>query len=166
MMNLIDWKMKLAAVVIALVALFGWHTYKVKIAVHEAVVQVETNYAKEKLKLMEKSMAETQALKDAMEKQKKVKDEQVKTATAKYNNLSEWVRNLPSTSTSSVPGDSSARENGSEDIIGELRRRNAQDFVNYSRTTEALKIEVLSCYRQYDQVKTTLDDFRKNSPRN
>lgn len=159
------WQAKLAIVLIVLASLFAWHKHEVSLAVVQATSQMELEYAKEKFKLLDKANTETYALQARSEKLIERKNNEIKNATAQYANLLEWVRKLPANSTSSsdLPTNSNAEENRGSEVIGKLRRKDAENLANYSFRTEELKIELQLCYTTYEEVVKSLEKFRKEN---
>lgn len=160
-----DWQVKIAIILVVISGLFFWHKYEVKVAVNSALAEQQLEYQKEKFKLLDKANDATIALRNQLEKQNKETQRELQNVNTKHNDLLEWVRNLPSTSSSSSIAGSSQDSKGSrEDIIGELRRKHAIDLAEYSKTTEELKTWLNACYRDYEVVEKSLNDFKaKNS---
>lgn len=159
-----DWKVKLAIVLALVFGAYVWHKAEVKVAVNEAVTQIEAQVTKERFKLLDKANDESYRLKEQIAKNKQEKDRELQIANDKYNNLLEWVRNLPSTTGSSdSTGDTGDSKDRSEEIIAELRRRHAASLAGYSQDTEELKIHLQQCYRDYDAVKAARDKFVKEN---
>lgn len=156
----LDWKIKLAISLVVISAAYFWHLSEVRVAVNESVMQIEAQVTKERFKLLDKANEESFKLKEQIAKNKQEKDRELQIANTKYNNLLAWVRNLPSTTGSSdSTGDSRDSEAGREEVIAELRRKNAESFAEYSHRAEEVRISLMQCYRDYEAVKKARDDF-------
>lgn len=163
----LDWKVKLAIALVVISAAYFWHISEVKVAVNEAVTQIEAQVTKERFKLLDKANDESYKLKEQIAKNKQEKDRELQIANTKYNNLVAWLRNLPSTTGSSdSAGDTGDSKDRSEEIIGRLSRANAELLARYGQDTEELKIHLQQCYRDYDAVKAARDKFvKENQPK-
>lgn len=163
----LDWKVKIAIALVVISAAYFWHLSEVKVAVNEAVTQIETQATKERFKLLDKANEESFKLKEQIAKNKQEKDRELQIVNTKYNNLLAWVRNLPSTTGSSdSAGDSRDSEARREEVIAELRRKHAESLAEYSHGAEEVRIKLLQCYRDYDAVKKARDKFvEENTPK-
>ena len=161
------WQIKLFLVLAIIFGAYIWHVSEVKIAVNEAVAQIEAQVTKERSKLLDKANNENIRLKEQIAKNKQEKDRELQIANSKYNNLLAWVRNLPNqTSGGSSTGNPGDSEAGREEVIAELRRRHATDLAKYSFDAEEVKIALQQCYRDYDAVKKARDEFiEENTPK-
>ena len=146
-----------------------WHNAKINAAVKQATTSMQLGYAKEYIKLQERSDEQEVKLKGQIDQIIKDKNEKLKVANSKYNALSSWVNGLPkqppsstgsSGQVSSNPRDS---EDGSKDVIGVIRRQDASDLAKYASDAEEVRLGLLACYAQYDSVKTTLDKFKEEN---
>lgn len=163
----LDWKVKVALALVVISAAYFWHLSTVKVAVNEAVMQIEARVTKERFKLLDRANDESYRLKEQISKNKQEKDRELQIANTKYNNLLAWLRNLPSTTGSSdSTGDTRDSKDRSEEIIGRLSRANAELLARYGQDTEELKIHLQQCYRDYDAVKASRDKFvEENQPK-
>jgi ABC-type transporter MlaC component len=163
-----NWQVKLLLIFVLVFSAGVWHKAQVKTAVNEAVTQVvsdiEIQSARERFKLLDKANEESIRLRLQLEKNKQEKDYEIQIANTKYSNLLEWVRNLPSETSSGSstlsPGDSEAR---TEEVIAELRRRHANSFARYSFDAEEVKVHLVQCYKDYDAAKVSIDKFLKEN---
>lgn len=162
------WQFKLVLVVALIFGAWAWHTKEVSIAVSQAEQKLELQHAREIFKLKDRANEESIALKSRIEKQRKEKDAKIKDADARYNDLLAWVQSQSSnsTSTSGVPSNPGNAESTGRTYFGGLYTEDAVAIAENSRTTERLKIELLACYKQYDEVKDSLEKFKaKNAPK-
>jgi hypothetical protein len=160
----LGWKVKLLVLVIVLGSLFAWHRVEVNKAVTKAVAEVELQVHREKFKLLDKANEESIKLKEQLTRNKQEKDRELQAANSKYNALSEWVHNLPSTtSDSNISRDTGDSEARSEEVIAELRRRHANSFARYSFDAEEVKVHLVQCYKDYDAAKVSIDKFLKEN---
>jgi hypothetical protein len=161
------WQIKLVLVLALVFGAYTWHKAEVRVAVKETVAQIEMQSNKERFKLLDKANDATNQLKDQLAKNQKEKDRELQIANRKYNDLLEWVRNLPSqTGSGDSSGSASDSEAGREEVIAELRRRHASDLAKYSHDAEEVRLALLQCYRDFDAVKAARDKFvKENSPK-
>lgn len=160
------WQVKITLVLALIFGVYTWHKAEVKIAVNEAVTAIETQATKERFKLLDRANEESFKLKEQIAKTKQDKERELQIADTKYRDLLQWVRNLPgTTSGSDSTGSTGNSEDRSEEIIGELRRSNAEALAGHAYQTEELKVNLIACYRDYDAVKAARDKFvKENKP--
>jgi predicted P-loop ATPase len=94
----------------------------------------------------------------------KEKQNALQTSTNKYNDLLKWVQSQPfrtngSTSEGNLIRDTSNPEGTRGVSFNGLLQQDAINLVEYAQRTEELKVYLNSCYRQYDDVKSTVDAF-------
>jgi hypothetical protein len=159
------WQVKLAIVLVVISGLFFWHKYEVKVAVNEAISAQQLEYQKEKFKLLDKANDATIALRDKAEQNNKDKDAKIKTLNARVSTLASSLRNRPErpTSTSSVPGSTSTAESLKGATGVQLYRPDGEFLVWFAGQTTQLQVELQTCYKQYDEVKDSLDKFKKDN---
>ena len=167
MISLLDWKVKVAFAFVVITGMYFFHVSEVKIAVNEAVTAIEAQTTKERFKLLDRANEESFKLKEQIAKTKQEKERELQIADTKYRDLLHWLRNLPSTTSGSGSTRSTGNsEDRSEEIIGELRRSNAEALAGYAYQTEELKVNLIACYRDYDAVKAARDRFvKENKPK-
>lgn len=161
------WQVKVILVFALIFGAYVWHRSEVKIAVNEAVTAIEAQTTKERFKLLDRANEESFKLKEQIAKTKQEKERELQIADTKYRDLLHWLRNLPSTtSDSDSTGSTGNAEDRSEEIIGELRRSNAEALAGYAYQAEELKVNLIACYRDYDAVKAARDKFvKENKPK-
>lgn len=156
------WQVKLALVAALIFGAWMWHKAEVKIAVSEAEQRIELQYAREIFKIKNKANEESIALKGKVETQRKETNAKLKDADVRYNDLLAWLQSQSSSTPSNngVSNNSSNAESTRGTYFGGLYTEDAIALAESSRSAERLKIELLACYKQYDEVKDTLDNFR------
>ena len=155
------WQTKIIILIIVLVSLFSYHKVLVHKAVTQATNELKLEYAQQVFRQVEIAKDESIKLKQEKEKADAEYKKNLANANARYKRLSDWVRDLPKyPSGSDNPGDTGDAENRPDDIVGELRRKHAEELAGYSLRAETLRQGLLSCYRQYDTVKEKLDNLR------
>lgn len=146
-----------------------WYNGKIDAAVKQATISMQLDYAKEYVKLQNKSDEKEVELKAQIDQIRKEKDEKIKIANGKYNVLSAWVDSLPkqsasdSGSGSQVSSSAGDSEDGSKDIVGILRRQDAINLAEYGFAAEETRLNLLACYAQYDSVRETLEKFKADN---
>jgi len=166
-------EIKIALVIGAIVGAFFWHNSVATSAINEAVnsaVQVRTQeindaYA-QRLNDLKTDQDKNQKVLDNKTKETlEEKQNALQASTNKYNNLLEWVRAQPSSTTndSSSTGDLIRDTRDSEStgsvLNNGLLRKDAIDLAEYAQRTQELKVYLNSCYRQYDDAKVSIDSF-------
>lgn len=161
------WQVKIIIVLTLVFGAYVWHKAEVKIAVNEAVTAIEAQTTKERFKLLDRANEESFKLKEQIAKIEQEKERELQIADTKYKSLVTWVRNLPSTTSGSdSAGSTRDAKDRSEEVIGELRRSNAEALAGYAYQAEELKINLVACYRDYDAVKSARDKFVKENTLN
>ena len=161
---LLNWKAKLAILVFAIAAAYGWHYITLENAVENAIQYVQYENYKYTVKLQEQNRETKEALELENKRIREEADEKLKLSDGKYRDLSEWVRKqpkLPTTTSGSNSANSTAdndKEDISEDVIGRLRRSHAQDLAGYAKVTQDIAIELKMCYDWNDSVRKIVDD--------
>ena len=168
---------KTAAISIVLTAAltfaYTWYTSKVNEAVTSAVTTIQLDLAKQSLKIVNERDNASLALTEKVNQIELQKQKQMHIADAKYNSLlarfnsftglSERPKGTDNTNSSSNAASTSDSEASSRENFGRLYREDAIFLAEYARTTEELKISLLSCYKQYDQVKQDVAEFEAKS---
>lgn len=162
-----DWKVKLTALAIVIFGAFFWHVSEVKVAVNQAVTQVETQYKQEIFKLNERASTASADLKRQSEQNLKEKKRELEIANSKYNALLDSVRNRPDRpSGSDLPGNPGDSESTEGATGMQLYRSDAVLLSWFADQTSQLQINLNACYKDYDAVKQKLEEFRAaNSPK-
>ena len=170
----LDWKVKLGILAFVILSAFVWHKVQVKEAVDNAttVATIETrqrvqNYYETRIKKAKEDADKAQSdLKASFDTQTKEKDAKYKTLDSKYRTLLGSVSNRPNRpeSTSSKYGLTLPSRNEESTLYvdgSRLYQADARFLAGYAVRTEGLKIELQSCYAQYDAAKKAIDDFQE-----
>lgn len=164
MISLLDWKIKVACVLVVITGMYFFHVSEVKIAVNKAEVQLVQKYQKEISILEDKAKHITTVLTSAIESNNKERKIELQKSNTNYLSMRKWLHNLPSkTSASNLPGDTQDSEARAREVIAELRRTDAIALAGYSLRAEEVRVHLVQCYKDYDSVKDTLDAFREGS---
>jgi len=157
-------KVKLLILVIVLVSLFAWHKVLVHEAVTEAVAEVELNISKENFKLKERSLNAQIELQQSFDNIQKNKDAKIKNLNARVASLTRSLQERPSRpEPSGVPVNSRVEESSGYVAADRLYRDDAAVAIWFATRTEGLKIELQTCYNNYETVKQALENFKKNN---
>ena len=157
-------KVKLFILAIVLVSLFAWHKVLVHEAVTEAVAELELNISKENFKLKERSLNAQIELQQSFDNIQKNKDAKIKNLNARVASLTRILQERPSRPESSGVPDNSRVEEGSGYVAADrLYRDDAAVAIWFATRTEGLKIELQTCYNNYETVKQALENFKKNN---
>lgn len=156
------WFAEIIVIVSIVLGGFLWHRHDVSSSV-EAARSVWVKEQAAQVEIIEnQAKFATKALQDKVEEIENAKAKDKAAADLKYANLLSWVQHLPSSTSEGSARDSGNQQGRPEDVIGELRRSDAERLADYSRTTETLRSNLEACYQQYDDVKTTIDAFRSS----
>lgn len=157
------WQVKLILLLAVIFGVWTWHRAEVKMAVNEAVSQIEVQQAKESFRLKERSLNTQLELQAKVDKIQKEKDDEISNLKSRVSALSSSLSNRPSRQEpSGVSNNPSNPESTGYVAADRLYRDDAEVLVWFSARTEGLKIALQSCYKQYDEVKETLDKFKRN----
>ena len=159
------WQFKIAAALIAVVSLFAYHKVTVKIAVNKAVAdttaEIKEQSARENFRLKERALNTQIDLQAKTDKIQKDKDNEISNLKSRVRTLTNSLsdrRHRPSES--GVPDSTRNEESTDYVAANRLYRDDAEVAIWFATRTEGLKIELLSCYKQYDEAKKTLDKFK------
>lgn len=157
----------------ALTHAYSWHNAKVKKATESVINSIQLDMSRQSLKLFNERDNANIALTEKVNQIELQKQKQMRIADAKYNSLlaafngfnglSERPKTTSSTDTSNDPTSTSNTEATTGVNFGRLYREDAIFLAGYARSTEEIKIALLSCYKQYDQVKLDVAEFEAKS---
>ena len=160
--GLFDWKAKLFLVCLIVSCVYTWHTYQVKQAVQKAEYEIAISYANEYIKLKEQAEKESRELNKRINEINYDKQTKLNYITTKYNDLVislQHRKDRPS-SEGNNPGNTSNAES-TEGATGlQLYKSDAIFLSWFSGQTARLQAELISCYKQYDEVRDTLNNFK------
>jgi hypothetical protein len=141
-------------------ALF-WHKYEVKVAVNEYAVTHQLEYAKELTRLTEINIKTKSELENKVKILKDNKDAEIKTINARYDSIITGMQYRPSRQEhkSNSTNNTSNPESTKATTGAGLYKEDANFLAGYARDTERLKVELIQCYKQYDDVQTTVNNF-------
>lgn len=153
---------KILVILAIVLAAIGFNAYSVHQAKVETTAKIEQKYKEETIRIKEQADVVTQDLKDKLEKVQDEKQTQVNSANAKYSALLASLRKQSISSTSESPATISSNSeittgNNTEGLplgIGESLAAEAY-------RAEIIRANLLSCYKQYDEVRDAFETFRK-----
>ena len=161
-LGLFDWKAKLFLICLIISCTYIWHTSQVNQAVQKAEYEIAISYANEYSKLKEQADKESRELNKRINEINYDKRTKLNYITTKYNDLVislQHRKDRPS-SESSNPGNTSNAES-TEGATGlQLYKSDAIFLSWFSGQTARLQAELISCYKQYDEVRDTLNNFK------
>ena len=158
------WQTKLIILIVVLVSLFSYHKVLVNKAITEAVAEVELNISKENFKLKERSLNAQIELQQSFDNIQKDKDAKIKNLNARVASLTRSLQERPIRPESSgVPDNSGVEESTGYVAADRLYRDDAAVAIWFATRTEGLKIELQTCYNNYETVKQALENFKKNN---
>lgn len=156
---------KFGLVLTLLLSLYGGHKYQVSQAVQEAVQVVNVQHSaelfKQREKLLDKAREKEQELQDNFNKGNKEYDAKIKNLNATVASMVSSLRNRPdrqaSDSSTTQSTNSSTSPNGSTGAG--LFKSDANFLVGFASNTETLRLGLVQCYREYDEVKKAVESF-------
>lgn len=159
--TILDWKLAIFLVLGILGGLYGWHLVEVQEEIQKITIEIEQKYIAETVVLKEKADKETSVLKAQIEKTQKEKEDEIKANTTKYNDIIISLRNRPSRPSESVLPGNPLDTKSTEGATGLRLFKDDSEFLSrIARDTTRLQTELRGCYKQYDEVKESLDSFR------
>ncbi len=166
--NLYSLLIKITAILSLVIAAYTWHTYTLNNAVEKAVVNERNSlvvqYSKQAIKLQDNAYFAEVQLKDKIKRITNDHSKALSDGNAKYNDLLKWLQsqsNGGSTGKQTSVSNSTSATEGTKGINGQgLLQGNAVDLIEFARSTEELKVYLLTCERQYDQVVEDQQKFR------
>lgn len=160
----LDRKVKLTILILAFSSAYLWHLSEVKVAVTKAVAELELNISKENFKLKERSLNAQIELQQSFDNIQKDKDAKIKNLNARVATLTRSLQERPSRPEPSGVTDNSRVEESSGYVAADrLYRDDAAVAIWFATRTEGLKIELQTCYNNYETVKQALENFKKNN---
>lgn len=159
------WQIKLILLLALLFGAWTWHRAEVKIAVKEAVSQIEAQQARENFRLKERSLNTQIELQAKADKVQKEKDNEISNLRSRVRTLTDSLRNRPTNRAepSGVSYNSSNQETQTGATGLQLSRSDATMAIWFAEQATELQIELKSCLRQYDDAKETLDKFKRDN---
>jgi len=176
-------QLKIIAVLTLVIAAYAWHANTLSNAVEKAVVDERNSlviqYSKQAIKLLDNAYFAEAALQDKIKRITDDKQQALSDSNVKYNDLLKWLSSQPNSRSTrkqtSVPdstgiGESTKGTNGQGLLQGDAENtaRPPQvliDLAGFAKQTEELKVYLLTCERQYDQVMEDQQKFRlENTP--
>lgn len=156
-LNSIKW----VAIISLCIGLFFWHKYEVKVAVNEYAVTHQLEYAKELTRLTEINIKTKSELENKVKVLQENKDAEIKNINARYDSIITGLQHRPSRQEyqSNSTNNTSNPESTKGTTGAGLYREDANFLAGYARDTERLKVELIQCYRQYEDVQTTVNNF-------
>ena len=160
----LDWKVKLAIATVIILSAYSWHTLQVSAAVQEAVTEIRNESLNQNLILQGKSLASERELQSKFDNIQKDKDEKIKTLDARVTTLSDSLRKRPIREDASRVSNNASNTESKPGATGsELYRDDGIFLAKFAGMAEGLKVELLACYKSYDEAKEMLDKFKREN---
>jgi len=161
---LLDWKVKLAIILVVLTGLFAYHKVIVHEAVATAVAEIHIQQSKENIKLRERSLNTQIALQESFDKIQKDKNDKIKSLNSRVATLTASLQSRPSRTESSGVSDNPGTQEVRQGATGaQLYREDGVVLAREAARAELIKEELLACYKSYDTAKETLDKFKRDN---
>lgn len=158
------WQVKLAVVLALVFGAYVWHKSEVKVAVNEAVTQIEAQVSRESFKLKERSLNAKIELEQEFDNIQKEKNAKIQTLNARVASLTRSLSERPNRpEPSGVPNDPRTEETKQGSTGLELYREDGLVLAREAARAELIKEELLGCYRSYDETKKKLDKFKASN---
>jgi hypothetical protein len=151
-------------VVLGFVAgLYTWHKFQIHSAVKQAQSVMQKDIALGSLRLKDREYEASKALQTNVAKIVKDKDEKLKEADTRYRALNAYVAGVfaksGGTNQGILPGTTSNSENIGKGVEFKLSRKNADDLAGYASDSEKVRLSLVACYNQYDEVVKNLKEY-------
>jgi hypothetical protein len=146
-----------------LVGIYAWHKLEIRSAVKQAEAVMQRDIAVGALKLKDREFEAGKGISKRVELIIKEKDDEIKIANAKSTALANTIAGMYKQSSSphkgsATPGSRDA-EVTSERITVQLSRQNADNLEILASDAERMRLSLLACYKQYDEVRDSLQRF-------
>lgn len=153
---------KIVIILALVLAAIGFNAYSVHQAKVEVTAKIEQKYKEETKRIQDQAEATNAEMKDKLKKVQDEKQTQINSANARYSALLASLRKQSGNSTSESPTTISSNSeittgNNTEGLplgIGESLAAEAY-------RAEIIRANLLSCYKQYDEVRDAFETFRK-----
>jgi len=161
-------QLKIIAALTLVIAAYVWHANTLNNAVEQAVINERNSlvvqYSKQAIKLQDNAYLAEVQLQDKIKRITDDKNKALSDSNAKYNNLLKWLQsqsNGGSTGKQTSVSNGTSTGESTEGTNGQgLLQGNAINLIEFARSTEELKLYLLTCERQYDQVLEDQLKFR------
>ena len=169
---------KITAVLVIVIATYAWHANTLSNAVEQARTNernaLVVQYSKQAIKLQDNAYLAEVQLKAEIKKVTDDKQKALSDSNAKYNDLLKWLSTQPnrgSTGKQTSISNGTSTGEGTKGTNGQgLLQGNAEntarpdeaflDLLLLAKSTEELKVHLLTCERQYDKVVEDQQKFR------
>ena len=153
---------KIIGCILLVIAGLIFNAYSVHQAKVETKAAIELEYKARVTEVQSQADATTATLKEKLEKVQDEKQTQVTSANAKYNALLASLRKQSSSTNSENPSSVSSdpevtRGNNEE----RFPRGTSERLAAEAYRAEVIRADLLSCYKQYDEVREAFETFRK-----
>ena len=148
-------------------AAYFWHLSTVKVAVNEAVTQIEAQASRESFKLKEHALNAQIELQKQFDNIRKDKDVKIKDLNNRVSVLTASLSSRPNRppSIGSVSDNTRVEESKAGATGVQLYRTDAVLLSWFSGQTAELQVELNACYKQYNKVEEILNKFKlENTP--
>ena len=175
---------KATALLALVITAYAWHANTLSNAVEQARTNERNSlvvpYSKQAIKLQDNAYLAEVQLQDEIKRITDDKQKALSDSNAKYNNLRKWLQSQPNGGSTgkqtSVPNSASTGESTKGTNGQGLLQRDAEhiarpdealvDLLLFAKSTEELKVHLLTCERQYDKVLEYQQKFRlQNTPK-
>ena len=173
---------KLGIISTVIAGAYIWHVQDVNHKVEQAVTAERNSllvqYSKQAIKLQDNAYLAEVNLQNKIKRITDDKQKELSSVNAKYLNLLNWLSTQSSNTgkqtsvsngTSNPESTTGANRQGllQGDAIGVTEfNHSAIELIGFAKQTEELKVYLLSCYKQYDQVLEDQQRYRtENTPR-
>ena len=154
-----------AIFVLAAVGTYYWHEGVVQEAKDQIRIELSQEAKRQIDQLTIKSLRVESELKDQIRKVEDDKQIQKAIDADRINSLVASLRNRPErrTSEGNLPGDSCDCETPSGSTGAGLYKEDGIFLIGEASRAESIKQELISCYKQYDTVRNSLNNFKEDN---
>ena len=162
--SILTWKLYLSLAIIFSALFYFWHDSKVHQMKEGFAIELQVKLEKQKQELTLKAKEVSKEIKNEIASIDSTKQNKIKDINKYSAGILNGLQQRPSrTNESSNSRDSCNAENAKGSTGITLFQEDAEFLTREAARGDLIRIELESCYQQYDAVKSKLDDFKENN---
>lgn len=145
-------------------ALFFGYNYHIDKVQSQARTEIIQEYNTKLIALQNKADAATIQLSEKVKVIKDEKNSEILATNARYESIISSLRNRPNrpASESNLGSSTEDTESKTGAYPAELFAEDAKAFIDFARDTEELRVNLIQCYKQYEEVQNAVNSFSTN----
>ena len=162
--SILTWKLYLSLFIIFSALFYFWHDHKVTQMKESFAIELKVKLEEQAKELTLKAKEVSKEIRNETKSITKDKESRIDAINKYSTGILNGLQHRQSRSNQSTnPGDSCNSEGSKGSTGKELLREDAEFLTREATRAEQLRIELDSCYKQYDLVKDSLDKFREDN---